>query len=186
MAALKAGDRVKVTAREVTAEDVKSNLYFAYFGGLVGTVDRVYDDGSTCIDIDLDSLHEEMRQRHKDMEESERKRWLSNLSDEARNRLTAEQKQFRMAYKILVAIKDVEPHKGDKPGKSAPKAEKAESAASESDHKGPARAPEPEASAGATAPSPAPAKEEPAPKRLSEADLAAAEEAMLRAHLPKA
>lgn len=163
--AFKAGDRVQVTAREVTGDDERTGLYYSYFGGLTGKVDRVYDDNSVCIDIDLESLTEGARERHFTMQQNEQKRWLEGLSGEARNRLTPEQKQLKLSYKILVSEKDLTPLKGDKPkgGKKAEKAEaSAEDSASESGDKGPARAPEP------------------APKRLSEADLNAAEEEYLR------
>ena len=174
MAAMKAGDRVKIIAREVTAEDVKTSLYFSYFGDLCGSVDRVYDDGSVCVEIDLDSLNDDTRERHIEMQENERKRWLENLSDEARNRLTAAQKQFSMSYKLLVSGKDLVPDKGPKPGaKSTAKAAKSEPAASESDQQGPEGAPAEPAAAGE------------APKRVSEADLAAAEEAFLRSQQQK-
>ena len=73
MAAFKAGDRVRIVTRDVTPEDVKSQLYFAYFGGLTGTVDRTYDD-TVCVDVDLQSLTDEMRDRHVSMQEAERQR----------------------------------------------------------------------------------------------------------------
>jgi hypothetical protein len=163
--AFKAGDRVQVTAREITSDDERTGLYYSYFGGLTGKVDRVYDDNSVCVDIDLESLTEDTRERHLIMQENEQKRWLDGLSGEARNRLTAEQKQLKLSYKILVSEKDLTPIKGDKPrsGKKAEKAEvSAEDNAPEGESKGPARTPEP------------------APKRLSEADLSAAEEEYLR------
>jgi hypothetical protein len=94
MAATKAGDRVMIVTREVTSDDQKTGLYFSYFGGLTGTIDRAYDDGSVCVDIDLDSMTDDMRERHLAMQEAERQRWISNLSDEVRNRLSAEQKQL--------------------------------------------------------------------------------------------
>ncbi|MCX6344237.1 MAG: hypothetical protein NT018_04090 [Armatimonadetes bacterium] len=112
MAELKTGNGVMIKTREVTPEDIKSGLYFLYFGGLVGKVDRIYDDGSVCIEVDIDSLSKEARSRHLAMQEAERRRWLENLSGEARNRLTPEQRQLRISYKLLVSKKDLEPHKG--------------------------------------------------------------------------
>ena len=72
--AVKAGDKVVIVSREVTSDDAKSGLYYAYFGGLTGTVDRVYPDGSVCVDVDLESLSEDARRRHFDMQEAERQR----------------------------------------------------------------------------------------------------------------
>lgn len=172
MATFKPGDGVIIKTREVTPEDTKSGLYYRYFGGLTGTVDKVYDDGTVCVNIDIDSLSSDARDRHLAMQESERKRWLDGLSGEARNRLTEEQRRLKISYKILVSMNDLESFKGGKPkGESSAKAEAAESSP-ESDRKGPARAPDP----GQAAPA---VNEEPV-KRLSEADLAAKEEEFLR------
>ena len=115
MAQIKSGDTVKIITREITPDDTKSGLYFSYFGGLVGKVDRIYDDGSACIDIDLNSLTADMRERHLGIQEAERKRWLENISDEMRNRLSKEQKQLKMSYKILVGQKDLEIYTGKMP-----------------------------------------------------------------------
>ena len=115
MAAFKVGDAVRVVTRDVTKEDEESGLYYAYFGGLAGTVDKVYDDGSVCVDVDLESLTEDMRKRHLEMQEDERKRWLNGLSGEVRNRLTADQRQLTISYRILVSKKDLEKDKGGKP-----------------------------------------------------------------------
>ena len=183
MAAAKAGDRVKIITRDLTADDAKTGLYYGYFGGLVGTVDRVYDDGSVCLDVDLDSLSEDTRKRHHDMQENERKRWIESLSDEMRNRLTAEQKQLRISYKILVSKNDIEPYKGGPPKDTTtkPKASKANTSNEKKDS-----ASEPsseEAVNSASSEQVEIEKEEEIedqPKRLSEADLAAAEEAFLK------
>lgn len=166
MAEFKVGDAVQVKTREVTADDVKSSLYFSYFGGLFGKIDRIYDDGSICVDIDLDSLTRDARDRHLETQEAERKRWLDGLSGEARSRLSEDQKKLSISYKILVSKKDLEPTKGGKQKKA--KADKDSAETSPSAQKGPARAPDPDES------------EPESPKRLSEADLAAKEEEFLR------
>ncbi|MCL5103224.1 MAG: hypothetical protein M1133_03795 [Armatimonadetes bacterium] len=171
MADFKSGDAVTIRTRGVTGDDVKSGLYYQYFGGLIGNVDRVYDDGSVCVNIDINSLSDEARDRHLAMQEAERKRWLDSLSGEARGRLTEAQRQLKISYKVLVSDKDLERNKGGKPkGSSSPKPE---SAASEGGREGPARAPDPVRADKAST-------EPPTPKRLSEADLAAKEEEFLR------
>lgn len=163
MAAIKSGDRVTIVTREVTGEDEKTGMYYSYFGGLTGTVESVYDDRSVCVDIDIESLEHEMQKRHLEMQEAERKRWLANLSGEMRNRLTAEQRQLKMSYKLLVSKKDIESHNGGNP-KSKPAPEGAASKdTSAARRKGPARAPGPKEAA-----------------RLSEADLVAKEQEYLR------
>ena len=171
MASLSAGDRVEIQSREVTSEDEKSGLYYSYFGGLTGSVDRIYDDGSVCVEVDLESLTQAARERHLSLQENERKRWLDGLSGEARNRLSAEQKQLKLSYKILVGKNDVIQVKGGKPsgGKGSSKSGAASSDSAPSGSKGPARAPEP-----------GPADAEPVSKRASEDDLAKAEEEYLR------
>jgi hypothetical protein len=177
MAEFKVGDPVQVVMREVTGEDVKSSLYFTYFGGLIGKVDRIYDDGTVCVDIDLDSLTHEARKRHLDTQEAERKRWLESLSGEARNRLTEDQKKLKISYKILVSKKDLVPCKGGKPKPIRNVEEAASGEDFAARHEGPARAPDPDDSAMTETETLA---DEPRPKRLSEADLAANEEEFLR------
>lgn len=129
MASFKNGDRVRVITRDIKPEDEKNGLYYSYFGGLTGSVDCIYDDGSVCVDIDLDSLSEAARDRHLAMQEAEKKKWLEALSGEARGRLTAEQKQLKLSYKILTSVNDIEPFKGNKPtgGKRTSKSGKADS-----------------------------------------------------------
>lgn len=172
MAALKAGDKVKVVTREVTAEDKKNGLYYDYFGGLTGTVDRVYDDDSICVDIDLESLTEEARDRHNAIEEAEKNKWLDSLSNEARNRLAPEHLQLRLSHMILINKNDLEPFKGGKPKSGQ---DKSEDSASKSD----TSAQGPSGAQSSQEPKTSKKKEESA-KRLSEADLSAAEEKFLK------
>lgn len=186
MAAVKAGDRVHVIKRPVTADDAKTGLYYEYFGGLTGTVDRVYDDHSVCIDVDLESLQPAAQQRHAEMQEAERKRWLEGLSNDVRSRLTPEQQKLKMSYKILVGAKDLQPLAGGGPAKPTkqPKPEsKPEIKAPDKPvpkASGPAKAAQDPKMSSARAPAPPkpaapvrqtrPASEEP-PKRLSQAEL---------------
>ena len=145
MAAIKSGDRVKIITRPVGAEDAKSGLYYEYFGGLMGKADRVYDDNSVCVDVDIECLRPETRDRHLAMQENERKRWLESLSDEGRNKLTADQKQLKISYKILVSKTDLEICPGGAP-RPATKSDKAAGDAPDA-HRGEPRAPGPSASA---------------------------------------
>ena len=181
--AVKAGDTIRVATRELTPEDTKSGLYYSYFGALTGKVDRVYPDGSICVDVDLDSLSEETRTRHVAMQEAERKRWLEGLSDEVRNRLTAEQKQLKMSYRILVSKQDLEIIEESKSApEGRPAGAKPAAAPAQGGRKGAESTPEPrprQAQARPKTPN-----EEPETRRLSEADLEAAEEAFLRSRQP--
>ena len=174
MAAMKAGDKARIKTREVTSEDSRTGLYFTYFGGLTGMIDRVYDDGSVCIDIDLDSLSQDTRERHLAMQEAERKRWLDGISGELRNRLSEEQKKLTISYKLLVSEKDLESYSDDSPKPGKKQAE------TSSESKADAKSVSGESNTGAAQAAPAAsAKGEDSKKRLSEADLAAKEEEYL-------
>lgn len=111
----KEGEYVAVVAREVTGADEKSGLYYRHFSGLSGTVDRIYGS-EVCINVDPESLPDDILKRHTDIQESMRKKWLNGLSGEARYRLTPEERQFNLAYTILVHSDDLA-----KSAKSGPK-----------------------------------------------------------------
>ena len=100
------GEYVKIIARESTPADAKSGLYYQHFSGLAGTVDRVYGD-EVCINVDPDTLPDGISKRHLEIQESMRRKWLNGLSGEARHRLTPEERQFNLAYTILVQSSDL-------------------------------------------------------------------------------
>ena len=104
-----AGDTVQVADREAAGPDAKSGLFYPHYRGLTGTVAKVYPDGTTAVTVDPSSLPETMRARHKAGSEAQRQKWLDGLSDEARNRLSAAEKQFSLRYTILVATTDLAP-----------------------------------------------------------------------------
>jgi ribosomal protein L21E len=108
----KQGDYVRVVEREQTAADVKNGMFYPYFCGLAGTIERIYDD-AVCVKVEPDTMPDGARKRHKDIQESIKQKWLNGLSGEARNRLTAEEKRFELSYTILVMADDVE--KADRP-----------------------------------------------------------------------
>jgi hypothetical protein len=106
------GDTVQVVARETTAADVKSQLYFPHYAGLQGEVTKVYDDGTASVNISIDSLPDVMRKRHMAGSEEARLKWLNGISDEARNKLSAAEKKFNYRYTLLVATTDLVPATG--------------------------------------------------------------------------
>lgn len=106
--AVKVGDAVRVVDREPTPADVKSGLFYNHFRKIGGTVERVYDDGTVCIDVDVDNLPEDISERHREIAAEMREKWLQGLSQEGRSKLTEADKQFRLRYKIVVASSDVE------------------------------------------------------------------------------
>jgi len=118
----KEGDFVKIIDREILPIDTKNGTYYPFYRGLVGVVDRVYDDKEVCINVDTNSLPADVLKRHTEIQDAIKKKWLNNLSNEARNRLSAEDKQFTLAYTLLVQINDLEKAQpSDKPKPVAPK-----------------------------------------------------------------
>jgi hypothetical protein len=109
MTSFKPGDRVKITDREITAADTKSSLYYDYFRNLTGTVQHIYEDNTICVIVDQDSLPDSVRIRHLEIEEAARNRWLHNLSQEQRDKLSEADKSLHLSYNILVGADDLLP-----------------------------------------------------------------------------
>lgn len=105
------GDRVQIVTREVTAEDAKTQLYYAHFGGLAGTIQKVYDSGDAAIQVDLESLQPEIAVRHEEMRLQMQNKWLDSISEEAKSRLTEAERDFKLRYNLLVSLSDLETYK---------------------------------------------------------------------------
>lgn len=105
----KPGDRVRVVDRPATAQERKERKFFDHFRNLRGTVQRVYEDGEVCLEVDRGSLPEPIRRRQEAVEAGMRERWLNGLSEEARRRLTEEEKRFSLRYSIIVSASDLVP-----------------------------------------------------------------------------
>lgn len=90
-AQLKEGDAVQVVDREATPADEKNSIFFNHFRSLTGTIEKVYPDKRATVVVDIDSLPEEIRDRHQELTRAAKQKWLDGLSAEARNRLTAEE-----------------------------------------------------------------------------------------------
>src|SRR5687767_13754394 len=71
MAKLKNGDPVKVAAREQTAQDIKSGLYYPHYANLTGTILKVYGEEAS-VRVDRESLPEDVRLRHDEGEKAMR------------------------------------------------------------------------------------------------------------------
>lgn len=104
----KQGDYVRIVARECTTADLKAGVFYRYFGGLCGVIDHIYNDKEVCVKVDLDTLPEDIRRRHFEIQESIKQKWLDSLSAEARKRLTPDEKRFELSYTILVQSSDLE------------------------------------------------------------------------------
>lgn len=102
------GDRVKIVTREQTEEDIKTNSYFPYFGGLTGKIEKYYSEKEIAVDIEPESLTRDIRKRHEDVRDQMKSKWLEGLSEEGRNRLTEREKDFHLRYVILTATGDLE------------------------------------------------------------------------------
>lgn len=107
MSKIKDGMRVRVKAREATAEEAKNGRYAPYLGNVTGTVLKVYSAKEIAVNLDTDSLHPDIIARHKKQQQAMHQKWLDSLSEEARNRLTPEEKAFRLNYVVLLAESDL-------------------------------------------------------------------------------
>ena len=106
-AQIKEGDRVRIVDRPQTADDIKSSLYYNHFRGLTGVVQKMYTT-EVAIEIELDVLPEAVTSRHLDIQEAMKAKWLEGLSEEAKSRLTDQERDFRLRYTVLVSPADVE------------------------------------------------------------------------------
>lgn len=122
MPLFKTGDRVKIVEREMTAADIKSGLFYDYFRNLIGSVEHIYEDKTICVQIDLDSLPEDVYKRHIALQETIRQGWLDGLGQEQRARLTEADSKLTLSYNVLVNAADLEPAGKAKP-KPRPKLE---------------------------------------------------------------
>lgn len=109
MANLKEGDRVQIVSREQTNGDIKERSYYPYMGGLRGTIYRLYSDGRAAVQVDMDSLPQTVLTRHTEAQERMKNRWIESLSEEARSRLTPEEREFHLNYVLLVRVDDLQP-----------------------------------------------------------------------------
>ena len=106
----KEGDRVQVVDREATAADIKSSLFYNHYRGLIGTVQRVFETtDDVAVTVDEASLPEAICTRHLDIRQQMKTKWLDGLSEEARNRLSEQEKDFALRYTILIEPKDLLP-----------------------------------------------------------------------------
>jgi len=110
-ATLKQGDRVIITARDQTAADAKSQLYFPHFANLAGRILKVYGEEASVL-VDRETLPAEVRVRHEEGEAAERQKYLDRLSETARSGLSDKEKNFKLNYAVLVSLKDLRPDDG--------------------------------------------------------------------------
>jgi hypothetical protein len=181
-ATIKQGDRVIISAREQTAADVKSGLYYPHFANLAGRVLKLYGEEASVL-VDRDTMPAEVRARHEEGETAERQKYLDRLSETARSGLSDKEKNFTLNYAVLVAVRDLRPDDGKTP-KAAPAAptaaQRAKAVAQAVKAVDPVTGESTVGEADLFADAPSASGTDSNVQRLTEADLAAAEEAELR------
>lgn len=103
------GDTVQIADREPTAADTKSQLFYAHYRRVRGTVSKLYADGSALVIAENGSLPGDVRSRHEAGTTAMRQKWLDGLSEEGRSRLSAAEKKFALRYSMLVSQADLRP-----------------------------------------------------------------------------
>ena len=108
MAKFKENDRVTIIAREQTAADIKSGMYFPHYAHLTGSILKVYGEEASVL-ADRDTLPKEVLKRHEESEKNERQKYLDRLSEEARRGAAEREKGFALNYAVLVSLNDLKP-----------------------------------------------------------------------------
>ncbi|MCS7301057.1 MAG: hypothetical protein NZ556_05835 [Fimbriimonadales bacterium] len=111
MPKLKEGDRVQVRARAAQGKEAQEGRYAPHLANATGSILKIYSPQEVAVELDLDSLPEAIRERHAEQQARMHERWLNSLSEEARSRLTDEEKTFRLRYVALLAEEDLLPLK---------------------------------------------------------------------------
>jgi hypothetical protein len=104
----KEGERVRIVSRAVTEQDRKSNTYFDHMAGLRGTIQNIYSNDEIAIKIDVDDLTKVTRDVHKQATLRMREKFQSNISEEQKKQLTAEEMNFEPHFVLLVKSSDLE------------------------------------------------------------------------------
>ena len=108
MAKLKEGDKVRIVQREVLGEDRRSQRYYDHMAGLTGTVQNIYGPEEVAVMIDTATLGAVPRDVHKEAVRRLREKFLSSVSEEAKQKLTPEELNFTAHYMLLVRSEDLE------------------------------------------------------------------------------
>ena len=104
----KEGDRVRVVLRKVTGSDRSSGRYFAHMAGLTGEVTNVYSPDEVAVKVDLESLPRIQGDVHAEAVRRMRTKFLEQLSEEAKSKLTREELAFSAHYMLLCREDDLE------------------------------------------------------------------------------
>lgn len=105
----KEGDRVRIVSRPVLAEDRRTSRYYEHMAGIVGTVQNVYGPEDIAVKADVATTSEVAQVVHREAVRRLREKFLSNVSEEAKSKLSKEELQFDAHYMVLVRSEDLEP-----------------------------------------------------------------------------
>jgi hypothetical protein len=108
MSKWKEGDRVRIVARPVADEDLKSSRYYDHMAGLVGTVQNIYSDTEIAVKIDPEFMTRISSEVQKEATLRMRDKFLANISEEQKKQLSKEELEFEAHYVQLVQAKDLE------------------------------------------------------------------------------
>ncbi len=108
MSQWKAGQRVRVVTRKVTAEDKAKSRYFEHMAGARGEIQSVYADGTVALQVEPESLGETPRGVHRTATLKMREKFAAQISEEQRKALSKEELEFDTHYVLLVRGEDVE------------------------------------------------------------------------------
>ncbi len=101
----KEGDRAQIADRAPTPADVRSQLFYGHYRKLTGTVLKLYGSGDAmqaALDVDLETLPEEIAVRHR-----ETRTLMSAGIPAAARRAATPGEEFRLRYVVLVALTDL-------------------------------------------------------------------------------
>ena len=104
----KTGDRVKVVSRDVTKEDRTTNSYYSHLGGLTGTVTNFYNKDEVAVRVDPEAFTPTIAVAHKEAVKRMRLKFIINISEDQKRKLTKEEKQFDANYVLLLHSDDLE------------------------------------------------------------------------------
>ncbi len=108
MPLFKEGERVRIVKRPATETDRLGNAYFEHMGGLTGVVQNIYGKEEVAVKIDVDALNRVTSDVHRESVRRMREKFQSNISEEQKKQLTAQELNFDAHYMLLVREADLE------------------------------------------------------------------------------
>lgn len=102
------GDRIRVKTREVTEQDRATSRYFEHMGGLVGTIQNVYENSEYAVRVDETTLSKASKAIHKEATVRMRAKLLDGLSEVQKKELTKEELDFDVHFMLLIHGDDME------------------------------------------------------------------------------